>query len=253
MKFKIKEFIRVVLSLALIYACSILGSTCCFAQTCGGCFPRLGILRFRQYPTTYCVQRQSCWNRCYGYYPSYNTSQCRQSASCIPCGKNACGVVKNEASDEIQSISNCSQCQAGKASCNTGTCPLGSAVAETVKKVAEVPKLAIELTSELVWLAEMNAVRARYGLQALKPDTSLFQGAQSHCHNMAYYRQVYHQQGCGYEIAAQNNGVGVQHALQQWLNSSGHRAIMLNPNLTYAGVASYRDNYGYNWCVARFR
>ena len=119
-------------------------------------------------------------------------------------------------------------------SCPTGACPLkngaGSAVATLLDRV--------------------NAFRAQYGLSALAYDSTLTGGAQYQAGFCAYRGALVH--GSGAEILAQNSQ-GIETALNQWLNSPAHRALLLNPSYRFGGVAVHRDGSGRAWCAMRFR
>lgn len=104
-----------------------------------------------------------------------------------------------------------------------------------------------------VLLQELNATRRRYGLRELVLDETLQDGAAAHCENEARRGGIFHAQGCGWEITAQNyDAQGIRTALSQWLNSGPHAAILLG-GFTRCGVASYRSSDGRNYCTARFR
>ena len=123
--------------------------------------------------------------------------------------------------------------------CANGTCarrPVASAVKSTVAAS---------------YIAAANAVRALRGLPPLQYDPSLDAGSFNHAVSMSHYGALYHASGVN-EICAQNGGVGIDGALQQWVDSPRHAAILFNPRYTRAGFANYRDQYGRNWCVARF-
>lgn len=110
---------------------------------------------------------------------------------------------------------------------------------------------AVKTTVAASYLAAANAIRALRGLPALQYDPSLDAGSFNHAVSMSHYGALYHASGVS-EICAQNNGAGIDTALQQWTQSPGHAAILFNPRYTRAGFASYRDASGRNWCVARF-
>ena len=120
-------------------------------------------------------------------------------------------------------------------SCPTGACPLkngaGSAVATLLDRV--------------------NAFRAQYGLSALAYDSTLTGGAQYQAGFCAYRGALVHGSGVA-EILAQNSQ-GIETALNQWLNSPAHRALLLNPSYRFGGVAVHRDGSGRVWCAMRFR
>lgn len=118
-------------------------------------------------------------------------------------------------------------------SCPTGACPL---TATTVAKAT--------------LLDRVNAFRAQYGLSALAYDSTLTGGAQYQAGFCAYRGALVH--GSGAEILAQNNQ-GIETALNQWLNSPAHRALLLNPSYRFGGVAVHRDGSGRVWCAMKFR
>ncbi len=93
-----------------------------------------------------------------------------------------------------------------------------------------------------------NAERARYGLPAYVVDANLMATARQHCAWMATYRQLVHANiGVAENIAmGQPSGPEV---LRAWMNSSGHRANILNGGHRRIGVAAYRTAEGtIYWC-----
>lgn len=128
--------------------------------------------------------------------------------------------------------------------CLTGACPLRKVTSAAVKTAtAPVRAVANLLTSA-------NATRARYGLPALQYDASLTVGAQNQAAYCSQVGQLVHGGGCA-EILAQNSQ-GLETALNQWLASPQHRALLLG-GYRYAGVSVVRDRYGRSWCAMRFR
>lgn len=105
----------------------------------------------------------------------------------------------------------------------------------------------------LGYVSEINATRARYGLRALEIDVSLAVASEMHSQRQAARGQIFHAQGCGAEIVAQNWGVGVSFAIQQWLQSPPHRALLLSPQFTRLGVGVCKTSHGANYCTARFK
>ncbi len=162
---------------------------------------------------------------------------------CDPCQCSetveACEPV--ETVETTEPVPACGQVatQSNATVCANGTCarrPVASAVKSTVAAS---------------YLAAANAVRALRGLPPLQYDPSLDAGSFNHAVSMSHYGALYHASGVN-EICAQNGGVGIDGALQQWVNSPRHSAILFNPRYTRAGFANYRDQFGRNWCVARF-
>ena len=131
-------------------------------------------------------------------------------------------------------------------------CPL-RAIGETV---ASIPQRVAQRVSAAVMLAQVNALRARYGRQALSLNDALTQGAAAHCANEAQAGRIYHApNNCGYEITAQNwDAEGIETALNQWLTSSvGHRDLLLGAGFTQCGIAYRRAADGRNYCTIRFK
>lgn len=126
-------------------------------------------------------------------------------------------------------------------SCPTGACPLQAAAKTTATVAKKVATL----------LDRVNAFRAQYGLSALAYDSTLTGGAQYQAGFCAYRGALVHGSGAA-EILAQNSQ-GIETALNQWLNSPAHRALLLNPSYRFGGVAVHKDGSGRVWCAMRFR
>ncbi|MGH7135167.1 MAG: CAP domain-containing protein [Pirellulales bacterium] len=93
-----------------------------------------------------------------------------------------------------------------------------------------------------------NAERKRYGLPPLVVDTSLIQSARKHAFWMASARVLQHASGAWAENIAQGQTTA-SHAVSSWMNSSGHRANILNRRHRRIGVAGYRSSGGdIFWC-----
>ncbi len=98
--------------------------------------------------------------------------------------------------------------------------------------------------------ALVNAERAKYGLSALTVDTKVQQAAlvraketaQSFSHtrpNGSSFSTALTEAGVSYRTAGENIAYGQttpQQAMNAWMNSSGHRANILNANYTTIGV-----------------
>lgn len=98
--------------------------------------------------------------------------------------------------------------------------------------------------------ALVNAERAKYGLYALTVDTKVQQAAlvraketaQSFSHtrpNGSSFSTVLTEAGVSYRTAGENIAYGQttpQQVMNAWMNSSGHRANILNANYTTIGV-----------------
>lgn len=93
-----------------------------------------------------------------------------------------------------------------------------------------------------------NAQRARHGLRPLSVDPWLLTSARRHAAWMTNSRSMTHtSQSVGENIAmGQNSSAEV---INSWMNSSGHRANILNPGYTRIGVAAYCTPSGtIYWC-----
>ncbi len=156
---------------------------------------------------------------------------------------NPCSPVQIETKQEIEEETTCtsfpSPCepvqQTDKDSCQSGACPLRARVTTAVSN----------------FLNAANAIRAQYGLQALRADASLDQGSYNQANYCASTQRLIHGSGAA-EILAQNYS-GFNFALNQWLNSPAHRSLLLSPSYRFAGVATVRDSYGRVWCAMRFK
>ncbi len=93
-----------------------------------------------------------------------------------------------------------------------------------------------------------NAQRARHGLPPLSVDQKLLSSARRHAAWMTNSRSLTHTtQPVGENIAmGQRSSAEV---INSWMNSSGHRANILNPGYTRIGVAAYVTPGGtIYWC-----
>jgi len=111
----------------------------------------------------------------------------------------------------------------------------------------QAPRVALHPVESKV-VAETNQQRARYGLAPLKVDTWLVKSARQHTAWMTNSRSLTHtNQNVGENIAmGQSSSTEV---VQDWMNSSGHRANILNGSYTRIGVAAYRAPDGtVYWC-----
>ncbi len=115
-----------------------------------------------------------------------------------------------------------------------------------------------------------NRLRRREGLRPLKLNNKLKRTAQAHSQDMAgndffshtgsngssvgdRFRRV----GYRYSLAAENAAAGsstARGAVNQWLNSPGHRANMLNPSFRHIGIGyanvpndSGNERWGHYW------
>lgn len=100
-------------------------------------------------------------------------------------------------------------------------------------------------------LVEMNRVRLTEGKPPLVWDDNLATVAQRHAMIVANDRRgrLWHPGG-GNEIAALGQTT-IQEACESWMNSRGHRAIMLG-NYTRVGIASQMNRRGRMVWMAQF-
>lgn len=135
--------------------------------------------------------------------------------------------------------------------CVDGTCPIRAVAKVAAKATAKTAKgVARTAAKTASWLAAVNRTRAAYGLAALRGDAALDAGcaeATSHCASVGGLDHT-----AGAEILAYNYS-GIDAAIVSWLNSPAHRAYLLSPSFTAAGVSVVRDKYGRVWCAVRFR
>lgn len=132
--------------------------------------------------------------------------------------------------------------------CVGGTCPIRRVVKGTAQTAVNT---VATVASTARFLVAVNAVRARYGLRPLQGDAYLDKGCATQAGVCAARSTLIHAPG-HYEILAQNTS-GFDAALNQWVASQGHAAILLNPSFKYAGVAVHKDASGRYWCAMRFR
>jgi uncharacterized protein YkwD len=93
-----------------------------------------------------------------------------------------------------------------------------------------------------------NQERARYGLPPLQVDKKLMESARQHAQWMTRNHSMVHTN----KPVAENIAMGQPHsssAVRAWMNSSGHRANILNMAHRVIGVAAFRtDNGTIYWC-----
>lgn len=91
-------------------------------------------------------------------------------------------------------------------------------------------------------VAEINRVRAQNGLGPVTVDNGLNQAAARNDAESVRSGQLGHHFGVpngadGEITASASSGETAKQAVDQWLNSPGHRAILLDPNQTKVGVS----------------
>ncbi len=97
-----------------------------------------------------------------------------------------------------------------------------------------------------------NHERTKHGLEPLEIDWELMKSARAHCEWMARVRRLVHT----WRPVAENIAMGQSHsseAVRSWMNSSGHRANILNPGHKRIGVAAFRTPEGTIFWCQQFR
>jgi len=97
-----------------------------------------------------------------------------------------------------------------------------------------------------------NYQRARYGLPELEVDRELMTTAREHCNWMSWFRRLQHTN----RPVAENIAMGQpssEDALNSWMNSSGHRANILNSGYRRIGVGVFQTHEGQMWWCQQFR
>ena len=111
----------------------------------------------------------------------------------------------------------------------------------------EEPKLKL-LPIESSIITQTNQERARYGLTPLAVDHGLMKSARSHAQWMTLNQSLTHTN----EPVAENIATGQEsseEAVNCWMNSSGHRANILNRSYRRMGAAAYCTPEGQIfWC-----
>jgi uncharacterized protein YkwD len=97
-------------------------------------------------------------------------------------------------------------------------------------------------------IEKTNSERARHGLAPLVVDPALLRSARKHAAWMTNNRSMTHTSApVGENIAMGQHSSG--EVLNAWMNSSGHRANILNRNYRRIGVAAYTTPQGtIFWC-----
>lgn len=127
-----------------------------------------------------------------------------------------------------------------------------TATKTTTTATKATPKPANELHSVEAKLVERtNAERRRFGLRPLILDMRLMRTARRHNGWMARSGAFQH----GNYPVAENIAMGQQNtaqAMNSWMNSSGHRANILNAGYTKIGVSAYRSPNGAIYWTQQF-
>jgi uncharacterized protein YkwD len=111
----------------------------------------------------------------------------------------------------------------------------------------EIKKLDINAFEQGI-VDRTNAERARFGLPALEIDPALQRQARNHTAWMTNNRSLQHTSAA----VGENIGLGqrsAQEIVADWMNSSGHRANILNGSYHKIGAAAYTAADGsIYWC-----
>ncbi|HTU26985.1 MAG TPA: CAP domain-containing protein [Pirellulales bacterium] len=101
---------------------------------------------------------------------------------------------------------------------------------------------------EMNVIEDTNRQRARYGLRPLRVDLGLVRSARRHTQWMTRNHAMQHTSAPVAENIAMGQNSPTE-VLNAWMNSSGHRANILNAGYTRIGVAAYRTPQGtIFWC-----
>ena len=110
-------------------------------------------------------------------------------------------------------------------------------------------------------IQKLNQVRARHNLRAFRSDSRLMAAARNHAELMGRTGRFGHEFGpdtvfkrrifaVGFRNSAgENIGVGyrsIDEAIEGWLNSPGHRKILLKSNYSLGGIAYAKNVSGKN-------
>lgn len=130
----------------------------------------------------------------------------------------------------------------------TLTAALGAENMKTVRPAVSAYDMDPHPAEALV-LSGVNAERQRYGLRPLALDRSLLRSARWHTAWMARNGILQHTSAMVGENIAEGQR-SAQEAVTDWMNSSGHRANILNGTYNRIGMAAYTSPNGrVFWCT----
>lgn len=110
----------------------------------------------------------------------------------------------------------------------------------------------IMLPIEANLISYTNEERRRRGLPPLEVDKELMNSAREHASWMTRTRRFIHTR----RAVAENIAMGQPYsraAVRAWMNSSGHRANILNPQHRRIGVGAFRTEHGTIYWCQQFR
>lgn len=105
-------------------------------------------------------------------------------------------------------------------------------------------------TLEREFLDQLNAERAARGLVPLVQDSSLVNASTTWADSMSDTATLVHSTDGRAEIIAYGYRTG--QITQAWMQSSGHRNLIVDPNLVYAGIGVTCDPDGRMWAAVQF-
>jgi len=127
---------------------------------------------------------------------------------------------------------------------------LGLTTPETARSKGQAAITLVALEKSIV--EHTNAERARYGLPPLQVDDDLMKSARQHAQWMTRNRALQHTSA----PVAENIAMGQpdsRSVLASWMDSSGHRANILNPGHRRIGVAGFLSASGTMFWCQQFR
>ena len=175
---------------------------------------------------------------------------CAPCSTCSPCAGGSCKIEEAE-TEQLPAApesapSPCDPCSGGTCTltdpvenCTTSPCS-GTTCSEGSCSVNSCANALVE---------RLNATRARLGYSRFEFDATLERGASYQASVCRSYGRLIHAGGVA-EILAQSSSL--DGAIQQWLASPPHRALLLS-GYRRAGVGVVRDAYGRSWFAVQFR
>ncbi len=139
----------------------------------------------------------------------------------------------------------------------TQTAPAEKTEAPPAKKKSKAKKAKKNDRSKLIAIERnivkyTNEERRRHGLPEFTVDHGLVDSARQHCQWMTRNQTLQHTGAA----VAENIAMGYRNsndAVRAWMNSSGHRANILNGGHQRIGVAAYRTDSGTIFWCQQFR
>jgi uncharacterized protein YkwD len=126
---------------------------------------------------------------------------------------------------------------------------VGLALSLTPPQTEKAPAQPLDLHPvEARVIERTNSQRIRHGLRPLRVDRRLLFSARRHAAWMTNARSMTHTSAAVAENIAMGQNSSAE-VINAWMNSSGHRANILNPSYTRIGVAAYTTPGGtIYWC-----